>query len=57
MNKHSAEWLQARSEIVAVLVRHGILGTKNDIAGFWDVSEDGELVWASIYDLMEQEND
>lgn len=54
MNKNSAEWLQARSELVAILVSHGILGVQNDIAGFWDVNSDGELVWASIYDLLEE---
>lgn len=52
MNKLSAEWLQARSEIVALLVREGIIETRNDIAGFWRGEE-----WASIYTLMEEKND
>jgi len=52
MNKLSAEWLQARSEIVALLVREGVIETRNDIAGFWRGEE-----WVSIYDLMEESND
>jgi hypothetical protein len=52
MNKLSAEWLQARSEIVAILVREGIVETHNGSAGFWR-GED----WVSIYDLMEETHD
>jgi hypothetical protein len=52
MNKLSAEWLQARSEIVAILVREGIVETKNGSAGFWRGEE-----WVSIYELMEENND
>jgi hypothetical protein len=49
MNKLTAEWLQARSELVAILVREGVIETKNDIAGFYRGDE-----WVSIYDLMEE---
>jgi hypothetical protein len=49
--KFTAEWLQTRSELVAILVRNGVIETRNDIAGFWD----GET-WVSIYDLMEEEH-
>jgi hypothetical protein len=51
VNKHSAEWLQARSELVAILVREGVLDTRNDIAGFSRGDE-----WISIYDLLEEYN-
>jgi hypothetical protein len=54
MNRHSAEWLQARSELVAILVRNGIIATQNDIAGFPAVDSDGNETWISIYDLMEK---
>lgn len=49
MNKLTAEWLQARSELVAILVNEGILESNNGSAGFWKADE-----WVSIYDLMEQ---
>jgi hypothetical protein len=50
----TAEWLQARSELVGILVQNGIVETKNDIAGFPSVDEDGNETWVSIYDLMEK---
>ena len=51
MNKLTAEWLQARSEIVALLVREGALDTQNDRAGFY--RSDGTFV--SVYDLLDGE--
>jgi hypothetical protein len=47
----TAEWLEARAEIISILVRQGILSTKGDIAGFWDGDK-----WVSIYDLLEAEH-
>ena len=49
MNKLTAEWLQARSELVAILVREGVIESNNGIAGFYRGDE-----WVSIYDLMEE---
>jgi hypothetical protein len=48
MNKFSAEWLQARAEIVATLVREGALDTQNDRAGFYRGPE-----FISVYDLLD----
>ena len=49
INKFSAEWLQARSEIVAVLVREGALEVNdNDQAGFWRGEE-----FVRVYDLLD----
>lgn len=49
MDKLSAEWLQARSEIVATLVANGILESRNGSAGFWQ-----NETWISVYDLLEE---
>lgn len=52
INKFSAEWLAARSAVIAVLLKEGVLESRNDIVGFWKNDE-----WVSVYDLMEKEND
>jgi hypothetical protein len=44
----TAEWYQLRSELVAILVREGVIESRNDIAGFWRGDE-----WVSVYDLLE----
>jgi hypothetical protein len=52
MQTINPEWLQARAELVAILVNEGILDSRDGIAGFWR----GDY-WVSIYDLMEETND
>lgn len=49
--EHTVGWLQARSQMAAILVKEGILQTHNDQAGFWRGEE-----WVSIYDLMDKES-
>jgi hypothetical protein len=46
-------WLEARANVTSILVQHGILDTRNDIAGFWSHDGFGNSTWLSIYDLME----
>lgn len=56
MPERSAEWYAARTEIVAVLVSRGVVGTWNDIAGWWEPGPTPEdpQVWVSLYDVLEQ---
>jgi len=56
MADRSVEWLEARAEIVAILVDRGVVGTWNDIAGWWEPGPDpeGAPVWVSLYDVLEQ---
>ena len=49
MNRFSAEYLETRSKLVAILVSAGVLESNNGIAGFWKGDE-----WVSVYDLLEE---
>ena len=50
----TSDWLEARSKLVAILVEHGVVQTKDDIAGFPVPNPDGTETWVSIYELMEK---
>jgi len=50
-------FLDMREKISAALVEHGILETRNDIAGFWKFDPMGNHVWVSLYDLLETVRD
>ena len=49
MNRFSAEYLETRSQLVAILVQKGVLESRNGIAGFWVGDE-----WVSVYDVLEE---
>jgi hypothetical protein len=43
--------LEQRAKLIAILVREGIVETKDDVAGFWRGEE-----WVSLYDLLGEAN-